>query len=151
MFLAALIFILMICAAACSEKNAGNTEPNYSGSGETEENAPEILPPVQIKMPEYELTYSGELQDVIRVKEVKKESTLVFTVKLSNTEAEIFALVYNTDDGDLVTVLEDAAGNRIPMAFRINEVPGDLTADDEQLFCSAQETVNEIMESLVLK
>lgn len=150
MLLAVLMAFLVVFTAGCSEKEPVNTEPTYSDFGDMEELPTETtLPPVQIEMPEYELTYSGEFHDVILVE--KQETGLVFTVKLSKTEAHIFTLLYNTDEGELVTVLEDAKGNRIPVAFQMAPVPESLSEEDEQLFCSAQEAVNEIVASLVLK
>lgn len=150
MLLVLLLVFLMVFTVGCSEKEPVNTEPTFSDFGDMEEIPPETtLPPVQIEMPDYELTYSGEFQDVILVEE--QEGALVFTVKLSQTEAKIFTLLYNTDEGELVTVLEDAKGNRIPVAFQMTQVPENLSEEDEQLFCSAQEAVNEIVASLVLK
>lgn len=148
--LAALIIaILTLGMVACSPKNTGETEPTYSDFGESEETMPTTLPPVQIDMPDYELTYSGVFKDLIVTEQ--REDGLVFTVKLSQTEAEIFTLLYNTDEGDLVTVMEDAKGERISVAFRMAPIPENLDEQDEQLFCSAQEAVNEIVDSLVLK
>lgn len=151
MLLALLLVFLTVFTAGCSKKEpVVNTEATYSDFGDMEELPPETtLPPVQIEMPDYKLTYSGEFQDVILVEE--KEDALIFTVKLSQTKAEIFTLLYNTDEGELVTVLEDAKGNRIPVAFQMAPIPENLSEEDEQLFCSAQEAVNEIVASLVLK
>lgn len=150
MLLALLLVFLTAFTAGCSEKEPVNTAPTYSDFGDMEELPPETtLPPVQIEMTDYELTYSGEFQDVILVEE--KEGALIFTVKLSKTEANIFTLLYNTDEGELVTVLEDAKGNRVPVAFQMAPLPENLSEEDEQLFCSAQEAVNEIVASLVLK
>lgn len=145
--LAVLVMALLSCTVACSKQEAVPTEPTYEML--QEQITEPTLAPIQIQMPEYELTYSGEFQDVIGVEEV--ENTLVFTVKLSQMETEIFTLCYNTDEGDFVTVLEDGAGNRIPVAFQMNPMPEDLSDEDGQLFCSAQEAVNEIVDSLVLK
>lgn len=144
-----LIAILTMGMAACSTKDTVETEPTYPDFGESEDTMPTTLPPVQIDMPNYELAYSGEFKDLIMTEE--QEDGLVFTVKLSQTEAVIFTLLYNTDEGDLVTVMEDANGDRISVAFRMSPIPENLGEQDEQLFCSAQEAVNEIVDSLVLK
>lgn len=144
----ALLLLLTVMAAGCAKKEPESTEPTYD-FGVMDVTMPETLPPVQIEMPDYELTYSGEFQDVIVAEE--KDGGLVFTVKLSQKETEIFTLLYNTDEGELVTVVEDAKGNRIPVAFKMASLPENLSEEDEQLFCSAQEAVNEIVASLVLK
>ena len=151
MFALILVVTLAALMAACSDQNTGVTEPAYEEIEEVVESIPETLPPVQIKMPDYELTYSGAFQELIQVKELENEQALAFSVKLSKTEEELFVLRYNTDEGDLVTIVEDAKGNRIPVAFLMREVPGNLSKEDIDLFCSAQEAVNEIVASLTLK
>jgi len=114
--------------------------------------APEELPPVQVSMPEYELTYSGNLKDAIIYEELKDGKIgLKFDVKLSESQATIFELYYNTTEGDLVTVLNDKEGNKVPVAFAMSSIPEGLNEKDELLFYSAQEAVNEIVSSLVLK
>ena len=150
MYLAVLMVVLAIFMVACSGQEQ-ETEPTYQDYGDMEEAMPETLPPVQIKMPDYEFTYSGEFQDVIQVTAAENEGGLMFSVKLSQKEEVIFTLIYNTDDGELVTVLEDTSGNRIPVAFRMNPIPENLSDADLDLFCSAQEAVNEIVASLILK
>jgi len=140
------MLVAVLALAGCSGEQKA-TEPSYEMLG-TE---PATLPPVQISMPEYELTYSGELTDVIVVKEVTEFSGLEFTVKLSQTEAHIFTLHYNTVEGDFVTVLDDAKGNKVPVAFLMATIPEGLSDADAQTFYRAQEAVNEIAESLIIK
>ena len=107
--------------------------------------------PVQVEMPAFTLTYSGELRDVIVLKELEGEDALEFNVKLSQVQAHIFTLQYNSTNGEFVTVLEDKAGEKIPVAFQMAELPEDLTEEDKNLFLTAQEAVNEIAASLVVK
>lgn len=137
--------LLMCLLAGCAETA---DEAPAEGTVIEEE---ETLPPVEVAMPEYELTYAGELKDLIVVKEVKDAAGLDFFVKLSEQEAAIFTLRYNTDEGELVTVLTDGQDNRIPVAFEMAETPEGLSEEDEAQFYLAQEAVNEIVESLKLK
>ena len=111
------------------------------------------LPPVEVSMPEYELRYSGQWKDLIRTKEVKTEDKvgLQFSVLLSTGETPIFTLYYNSDEAELVTVLTDAQGNKVPVAFEMNTIPENLGENDANTFYQAQDAVNEILESLVLK
>jgi hypothetical protein len=111
------------------------------------------LPPVEISMPEYELHYSGQWKDIIRTKEVITEEKvgLQFSVLLSVGETPIFTLYYDSDEAELVTVLTDAKGNQIPVAFEMNTVPDNLGENDANTFYQAQDAVNEILDSLVLK
>lgn len=147
-----LIFTIFVSCVACSGKQENqNTKPGHESSVDSVEVEPETEPPVQVDMPEYELTYSGALKDIIVMNIQDDESTLVFNVKISKGEAHIFTLRYNTDDGELVTVKEDKNGNRVPIAFEMASLPEDLNEEDQQIFFEAQDAVNEIVESLVLK
>lgn len=143
-----LAMVLTVSAlAGCAGKAQAPTEPSYVVVG-TE---PTEAPPVEVKMPEYTFTYSGDLKDVIVLKEVAEFSGLEFTVKLSSGEEHIFTLHYNTVEGDYVTMLEDNAGNKVPVAFQMAVIPEGLGEADANLFYRAQESVNEIAESLKLK
>lgn len=134
----------------------GKQEQGYQGPGITE---PELLavtepptePPVQLTMPEYELTYSGSLKDLIVTKELPGEAGLEFLVKLSSGEEHIFTLHYNSDQGDLVTFFKDKSGAEVPVAFTMAVIPEQLSEEDEKTFCIAQEAVNEIVSSLIIK
>lgn len=112
---------------------------------------PTPLPKIEIKMPEYEMAYAGEMKDVILTETLSDANGIKFSVKLSESEAHIFTLLYNTTQGELVTVLTDSKGERIPVAFIMPNIPEGLSAEDEYLFYTAQESVNDIVSSLVLK
>ena len=146
-----LLVLTMTFVAGCTDARPEDTEATYPDFGAMEEVSNETLPPVKIEMPDFELTYSGELENVIHVQQIESENVLVFTVRLSNADEEIFTMRYHSDEGDLVTVLEDTQGNRVPVAFLMASVPENLSQEDEQLFYTAQEAVNEIVDSLVLK
>jgi hypothetical protein len=111
----------------------------------------ETLPPVKVSMPAYELTYSGELKDILVVQELEEANALSFRVTLSGGEAEIFILRFNHEQGELVQVFTDGSGQRIPVAFEMMPLPAGLDQDDEALFCQAQDAVNEIIASMKLK
>lgn len=146
-----LLVLTMTFVAGCTDARPEDTEATYPDFGAMEEVSTETLPPVKIEMPDFELTYSGELENVIHVQQIESENVLVFSVRLSNADEEIFTMRYHSDEGDLVTVLDDTQGNRVPVAFLMASVPENLSQEDEQLFYTAQEAVNEIVDSLVLK
>lgn len=146
-----LLVLTMTFVAGCTDARPEDTEATYPDFGAMEEVSNETLPPVKIEMPDFELTYSGELENVIHVQQIESENVLVFTVRLSNADEEIFTMRYHSDEGDLVTVLDDTQGNRVPVAFLMASIPENLSQEDEQLFYTAQEAVNEIVDSLVLK
>jgi len=138
-----------LLAGALLLSGCGNTREPTEQPQETGES----LSQVEISMPEYELSYSGQWKDQIRTEEILSENRagLRFWVQLSTEEAPIFTLYYNSDEGELVTVLTDSQGNKIPVAFEMNTLPDNLDEDDANLFYAAQDAVNEIVESLVLK
>lgn len=148
-----LILMLLLSATACSEKIEPVREEDYQTADDVAFAQPEeeVLPPVEIKMPEYELAYAGDMKDVIVSKETDDGTGLAFSVKLSGGEVPIFTLRYNTDEGELVTVLENAKGERIPVAFEMAAIPEGLSEEEADLFYAAQEAVNDIVGSLTLK
>lgn len=152
-----LLVLLLIVLAGCS---GAQTEPTTAPTlapipteilYELYGTEPPTEPPVEVDMPEFQFTYSGELKDSVVMKEVEGSGALEFTVILSGGEAHIFTLHYNTVEGDYVTVLDDAAGNKIPVAFQMAAVPEGLSDEDTATFYQAQESVNEIVDSLILK
>ena len=46
---------------------------------------------------------------------------------------------------------ENSAGEEIPVTFLMEAVPENLSDAEEITFCMAQETVNDVINSLVLK
>lgn len=147
--LMALLMLLGLTACA-GQQEPENTEPPriYDDTPMTE---PEPLPPVRIEMPHFELEYAGELNDVIVVKEQEGQNALDFFVKLSAAEEKIFTMHYDSEEGDLVEVIRDADGNPVSVAFQMTAVPEGLSEEDLQIFCTAQEAVNDIVASLVIK
>lgn len=142
--------LLVSVLAGCSQESGSVppvVEPTYQVVG-TE---PPTEPPVEVKMPEYAFTYSGELKDLIVLKEVEEFSGLEFSVKLSGGEEHIFTLHYNTVEGDFVTMLENSAGEKVPVAFQMATLPEGLSEADTEIFYRAQESVNEVAQSLKLK
>ena len=132
---------------------AGILTLSACGEDETPSRQETTLPQVKISMPEYELRYSGQWKDIISTKEVETEGKagLQFSVLLSTGETPIFTLYYNSDEGELVKVLTDTEGNKVPVAFAMNTIPENLGENDANTFYQAQDAVNEILDSLVLK
>lgn len=144
------LMMLAVCMVACGKQEPVQTEPPriYDDTPQTE---PEPLPPVHIAMPHFELEYAGELNDVIVVKERDGQNVLDFFVKLSNTEEKIYTMNYDSEEGDLVEVIKDKSGNPVNIAFQMAPIPEGLSDADHLTFCVAQESVNDIVASLVIK
>lgn len=142
-----LLVVLSMLLTACSQAKENDTESSQA------EPQVEEIPPVALTMPEYELSYSGELKDVIQVRDTETEvgPGLEFYVNLSGTDTTIFVLHYNSDQGELVSMLENDSGEQIPIAFEMAEMPAGLSDEDANTFSVAQDSVNEIISSLKLK
>ena len=149
------LMLLVSSLAACDfggVKTPDGEEPQtsdyYISDAEPEQ---EALPPVRVEMRDYELSYSGELESVIVFEQQADSNDLAFYVSLSDGRAPIFTLRFNSDEGDYVTVLRDSAGSKLPVAFRMETIPEGLSEEDRKLFFTAQDAVNEIAASLVVK
>lgn len=139
-----LLVLIMTLFCACSDASAGDIEKINGEELETQ-------PPVQVTMPEYEFTYSGTLADVIAINELEDTNNLEFTVKIGEEEFTIFVMHFNAENGDLVEFLIDSKGNKIPVSFEMMPLPEKLRDDDALQFYHAQESVNDIVESIKLK
>lgn len=147
------------------EKTQGGTAPptEPAGTEPTEEPAvgeetiePVISteptePPVQVVMPEYEMTFSGTMADQITWEELTEQGGLCFYVKISTGKVPIFTLLLNQVKGDTVFMKENGAGEQIPVTFLMEAVPEGLSSADNQTFCMAQDIANDIVNSLILK
>lgn len=112
---------------------------------------PPTVPPVQLKMPTYELTYSGEMAEIITWEELTDAVGLQFFVKVEDEKYPLFTMVLNKAEGDVVQVITNSDGESVTVAFLMEVVPENLSKENEKVFCLAQDTVNDIIDSLVLK
>lgn len=112
---------------------------------------PPTEPPVQVTLPAYELSYSGELADRISWKELEDRNGLQFFVRLTDGDAAIFTMLVNQEEGDLVVMKQNSAEEQIPIAFQMKTLPEGLSQEEQDVFFFAQDKVNEIASSLTLK
>lgn len=110
---------------------------------------PPVLPPVEVVMDGYSFTYSGEKGAVILTEET--DDGLAFFAGLKQEKVPVFTLVFNSQEGDIVTMLTAESGEQTPVSFMMYEMPGELSEEDAQSFMLAQEAVNEIVESIKLR
>lgn len=123
------------------------TEPAPTDAGDTEP----TVPPVELSMPEYSLSYGGTMADVISWQEQTDPVGLQFYVDLSDGTYPIFTMLLNQAQGDTVHVKKNSTGEEVFITFLMEAVPEGMSAEDEQVFCMAQDIVNDIVDSLILK
>lgn len=112
---------------------------------------PPTEPPVQVVMPDYELTYSGEMADQISYRELTDQAGLRFDIRLSTGEVKLFELLIGQVQGNFVQMKENSAGEQIPVSFLMEPIPEGLSDGDYEAFTLGQELANEIVASLILK
>lgn len=150
------LMLLGSLLAGCN--SAGTAQPGVE-NGPVEEPTGEsvggaeatTVPPAVVQMPEYSLAYSGEMAEHIRTQELPEQNGLRFDVVLSVGQKTIFTLLFDQMEGELVTMLDTQSGEKLPVSFLMEPIPEGLSAEDELLFCTAQEQVNEIIASITLK
>lgn len=129
----------------------GGNPPEVTAPEEDPYIEPPTEPPVQVVMPDYELTYSGDMSEKIRYEELTGEAGLCFYVGLSSGEVKLFQILINEAKGDFVQMKENSAGEKIPVSFLMESIPEDLSEEDAHTFLMAQDLANDIVGSLVLK
>lgn len=112
---------------------------------------PPTEPPVQVVMPDYELTYSGQMADQISYRELPDTVGLCFEIQLSTEKVKLFELLIGQVQGDFVQMKENGAGEQIPVSFLMEPIPAGLSDADYEAFTLGQELANDIVESLILK
>ncbi len=110
---------------------------------------PPTAPPVQVVMPEYEMSYAGEMADIISWE--SESDGLAFYVQIEGGKYRLFTLLLNQIEGELVTMKENTEGEQIPVSFLMEPVPEELSRENTQIFCLAQDLVNDMIASLTLK
>lgn len=130
-------------------------EPTAPGGDSLTEPAPyenePTEPPVQVVMPEYELSYSGVMKESISWEEMPEAGGLQFYIALSNGKVPIFTMLLNQVQGEKVEMVTNSAGQQIPVTFLMEEPPAGLSDEDALRFGMAQEIVNDVANSLKLK
>lgn len=99
----------------------------------------------------YEFTYPEGMIDVIRVAEGEGTGNLEFFAALTSGEQKIFDMKYDSTSGNFTVEFEKSGGKKILVSFVMYGVPETLDESDKMTFCAAQEAVNDVVATLVLK
>lgn len=107
-------------------------------------------PLLMIETERFILEYAGEWSEYIRA-QIKADESVQILVQLSETEASVCTVKVDSYDGDMVVELADQAGNRIPVAIRIDSLPEGITSEDEEIFFAVQRIIYDIPALMTLK
>lgn len=141
------LITVFVGMSACSKHD--QTEANMLdatvGEGVTE--TPAL---VFVETLNYELAFDAQLAEMVFYREIPDtaEDDLEFYTKINNQEYAIFTLVFNAAEGDIVQMIDDAQGNKIPVAFMMNTLPNGITEEAANNFYIAQGAVNEVVASI---
>lgn len=95
------------------------------------------------------LTYSAR-HSLLAARETA-DSALEFHMPLAGQDATVFTLVPDSMEGDIVMMLTDGTGRKVPVAFLMAALPEGISAEEAQSFYIHQEAVAEVMASLTLR
>lgn len=95
------------------------------------------------------LTYSAR-HDKLSVRETA-EGTLEFHMPIAGQDTTVFTLVPGSMEGDIVMMLTDGTGPKVPVAFLMAALPEGIAPEEAQSFCTHQEAVADVMASLTLR
>lgn len=95
------------------------------------------------------LTYSAR-HDKLSVRETA-EGTLEFHMPILGKDTTVFTLVPDSMEGDIVMMLTDGTGQKVPVSFLMAALPEGAGEEDAQSFYAHQEAVADVMTSLTLR
>lgn len=163
---AVLVIAIIVIVSVSSKGNQAPAEPTASADAaptvETtvapEQMVESTVAPKQTEVPElvhvetrnYELAFDGQLAEMVFYREIPDtaEDDLEFYTKINEQEHAVFTLVFNSAEGDIVHMITDAEGNRIPVAFMMNTLPEGIDEEVADNFYIAQSVVNEVVASI---
>lgn len=109
--------------------------------------------PVYVEKNHFAFTISGEMAETVFCREHADdpENVIELYTVLNDQEYILFTVLFNQKEGDIVHMISDADGNRIPVAFVMNVLPADIEEEIAGEFYMAQSFVNQIIETIQTK
>ena len=108
---------------------------------------------VTVEIFNYEFTLNEQLAQTVSFRELADTDALdaeAYT-KLGDREYTLFTIIFQSVEGDIVHMLGNAEGEKIPVAFVMNQLPEGLSDEEATEFYIAQGTVNDVMSSIKAK
>ncbi len=112
---------------------------------------PPTAPPVEVKLPSYEMSYSGDMAEIISWDEDHTTGKLSFFVQIEGARLPIFTVLIDQITGENVYVKQNGKGEDVYVSYVMEAMPEGLSEENQRIFGTAQELVNDINASLVLK
>lgn len=97
----------------------------------------------------YELSYSVPESAGLNVR--KENDAFEFFTTIGGEDITVFTIAIGEEDGDILQMLTDSAGERVCVAIRIASCPETLDDEQTSVFYTAQEAVAQLMSSMTLQ
>lgn len=161
---AILVIAVIVIVLLATKQNQPAIEQTMEGTAETtapaqmdetldetkQTSAPEG---VYVEILNFEFVLNAKMAEKVFFREnedtVEKDVT-VYT-KINDQEYMVFTIVSDSVEGDIVQMVSDTAGTKIPVAFVMNELPEGVADEAANEFYIVQGVVNEIIESIRMK
>lgn len=153
---AILVIAVIVVISISTKQNQTTVEPTdtfvadqtLESAGEAEQT--EASQFVHVETLNYELAFNAQLAEKVFYREIPDtaEDDLEFYTKINDQEYAVFTLVFGSAEGDIVHMIDDAAGDKVPVAFMMNTLPEGLDDEAADEFYISQGVVNEVVASI---
>ena len=106
-------------------------------------------PDAALNAGEYELTYTAPKEAGLNVRE--EDGAFVFYAAIGGKDVTVFTLTLGSEEGNIVFMAANPAGERIPVGIVMAQMPGGLSDSDASAYYTAQEAVSQVMATLTLQ
>lgn len=114
---------------------------------------PPTDPVVNVNVADCHFSYTSSFPQKIFYEELAEteENDVKFYIEANGETYTVFTFILNSREGDIVQILTDPEGNQIPVACTMNALPENLPEEYVGEFYAAQEMVNEVLASAVIR
>lgn len=143
--IAVLVVVAAVLAGMGDSSGSNGDDPNKVGGQilEIEERGDVVV----VSTAYGEIVYPFAFSDMLEV--VSFDDRLEFYGKLESGDYLLYTLWFDKEQGTPVGTVQDGQGNERTVYMEICQRPETLNASDTNAFFAAQETVNEVIESLL--
>lgn len=98
----------------------------------------------------YALSYAVDAPEILDIQKTD-DGRFEFRTAIGEESVTVYTLAVGSEEGDIVMMLTDAQGTKVPAAITMAACPQELEKEEKMSFYRAQETVAQIMSTLALQ